>query len=136
MKNIIIGLLFLCSSSAYADVVVIGHPSNGNQLDKDEVVKLFLGKKSSFPDGNKAVPFYLPPGDSLRGTFDKEVLGKSSSQLKSYWSKLVFTGKGTPPDELSSTADAKSKVASDSAAIAYIDSSEVDDTVKVLFTLK
>ena len=56
---------------------------------------------------------------------------KSSSQIKAYWSKLVFTGKGKPPTELSG-ADAIKFVAEKPYAIAYVDASKVDTSVKVL----
>jgi len=62
------------------------------------------------------------------------VTGKSDSQLQAYWSRLVFTGKGKPPKTIGSSALIKSQVASRANAIAYIDSSEVDDSVKVVFT--
>lgn len=133
MKKLFTLIVLLVAPASYADVVVIGHPSNNNQLNKDDVSKIFLGKKSSFPDGSKATPFYLDAGDSVRATFDKDVLGKSSTQLKSYWSKLVFTGKGTPPKELGSTGEAVSTVAGDASAVAYVSSGEVTDAVKVLY---
>lgn len=134
MKALITLILLFSYSLCQADVVVIGHPSNSNQLTKDQVSQLFLGKKSSLPDGSKATPYYLVAGDATRASFDKGVLGKSSTQLKSYWSKLVFTGKGTPPDELSSASDAITKVAQDASAIAYVDSADVTDAVKVLYS--
>ena len=54
--------------------------------------------------------------------------------MQAYWSKLVFTGKGTPPDELASSADAVAAVAKHENAIAYVDSAAVDGSVKVVTT--
>ena len=78
------------------------------------------------------MPIYLAQGHDARGEFNKKALGKSSSQLKAYWSKLIFTGKGTPPDALGSVEDVIAKVAADPSAIAYIDAGSVTDAVKVV----
>lgn len=128
-------LILLFSVATYAEVVVIVHPSNNNSFAKEEIESLFMVKKSSFGDGGKASAYYLSADDPVRHLFDEKVLGKSSSQLKAYWSKLVFTGKGTPPPELGNSAEAVTKVAGDPSAIAYVDKSAVKDGVKVVFTL-
>jgi ABC-type phosphate transport system substrate-binding protein len=125
----------VASAAAFAEVVVITHPSNNNTFAKDELEALFMVKKSSFADGSKATVYYLSADDGNRHQFDEKVLGKSSSQLKAYWSKLVFTGKGTPPPELGNSAEAVAKVAAEPSAIAYVDKAAVKDGVKVVFTL-
>lgn len=128
-------LILLFSVATYAEVVVIVHPSNNNSFTKEEIESLFMVKKSGFADGSKASTYYLSADDPVRHQFDEKVLGKSSSQLKAYWSKLVFTGKGTPPPELSNSAEAIAKVAAEPSAIAYVDKTAVKDGVKVVFTL-
>lgn len=70
----------------------------------------------------------------MRTAFDDGIIGKSASQLKSYWSKLVFTGKGTPPQEVSSEDEIKKLVASNPNMIGYIDAANVDSSVKVALT--
>jgi ABC-type phosphate transport system substrate-binding protein len=135
MKIIYSLLIFLFSAAAQAEVVVIVHPSNGNTFAKDEIEALFMVKKSTFSDGGKASVYYLSADDANRHQFDEKILGRSSSQLKAYWSKLVFTGKGTPPPELNNSAEAVAKVAAEPGAIAYVDKSAVKDGVKVVFTL-
>lgn len=135
MKLFSILLMLLFSLASYADVVVIVHPSNNNSFAKEDVEALFMVKKSTFSDGSKASAFYLSADDPVRHQFDEKVLGRSSSQLKAYWSKLVFTGKGTPPPELTSSAEAVAKVAGDASAIAYVDKSAVNGGVKVVFNL-
>jgi len=60
------------------------------------------------------------------------VLKKSASQLKAYWSKLLFTGKGTPPKEIGSDAEMVSLVASNPNMIGFVDAAAVNDSVKVV----
>lgn len=122
----------LAANTAFAEVAVIVHPSNAASLDQAEITRLFTGRGATFNNGTKATPLNLAESAAARGDFDTKVLGKSSSQMKAYWSKLVFTGKGTPPKELASEADVKAAVAADATAIGYINAASVDATVKVV----
>ena len=124
--------LAVFSSAAMAEVAVIVHPSNNVTLDQAEITRLFTGRGTSFNNGSKATPFNLAESAAARADFDSKVLGKSSSQMKAYWSKLVFTGKGTPPKELADDTAVKAAVGSDATAIGYIDAAAVDASVKVV----
>ncbi|GIU37252.1 type 2 periplasmic-binding domain-containing protein [Shewanella colwelliana] len=124
-------LLSLMSLQAFAGIAVIVHPDNASSLDKKAISNIYLGKTKSFPGGGQAVPINLDSGLPMREDFDANVLGKSSSQLKSYWSQKVFTGKGTPPKEMANDDEVIKLVSSNPNIIGYIDSSKVNDSVKV-----
>ncbi len=49
----------------------------------------------------------------VRSQFYTQVAGKDEAQVKAIWSKLVFTGKATPPKELAASADVVKAVAAD-----------------------
>ncbi|WP_019602633.1 substrate-binding domain-containing protein [Teredinibacter turnerae] len=132
-KLFIVTLLFAVTTAA-AETAVIVHPSNSASIDRDAINKIFLGKSQSFSDGTGATPINQKDGSPIRSAFDKNVLDKTSSQVKAYWSKLMFTGKGTPPEEQAGDAAVKTAVAGDSGAIGYIDASQVDDSVKVVLS--
>lgn len=121
------------TTPAYAEVAVIVHPGNNTTLSAEEVQRLFLGKMKTFPGGGDAVPFNLKDGNAAREAFNADVIGKNESQIKAYWSQLVFTGKGTPPKEASDAADMKKQVASNPNMVGYIDAADVDASVKVVF---
>lgn len=132
-KSLSILLFSLTSSFATAEISVIVSTSNPNStMDQNTVAKIFLGKSKSFPDGTQAVPVDQDDGSATRNGFNSAVLGKSASQLKSYWSRLIFTGKGTPPKQSGNDAAVKGLVANNPNIIGYIDSSAVDDSVKVV----
>ncbi len=115
-----------------AEVVVIVHPSNTATIDAKAISKIYLGKSNSFPSGGEAVPINIKSGSSIVDEFNEKVVGKNSSQLKSYWSKLVFTGKGTPPKEVASEADVINLVKDNPAIIGYVSSGTATDGVKVV----
>jgi ABC-type phosphate transport system substrate-binding protein len=122
--------LFVAKS--WAEVVVIVNPSVSASVSTKDISRIFLGKSKSLPGGHKVKPLSLSEGNAARDEFNEKVLKKSSSQLKSYWSKLIFTGKGQPPKELGSDADMIAKVSSDAGSIGYISKESVTDAVKVL----
>ncbi len=102
-------------------------------LSAEQAANLYLGKGNRLPNGATAVVFELENGDPLRVEFHAKVTGKSEAQLQSYWSRLVFTGKGTPPPQLKDAAQMKYSIASTVNAVGYIDEAQVDASVLVLF---
>mgnify|MGYP006139076979 CR=1 FL=1 len=126
--------LSLAATELKAEIAVVVNPANTNAVSADDLNRLFLGRASSYADGSKATPLNLAEGQASREEFDNKVLNRSSSQLKAYWSKLVFTGKGTPPKELADDAAVKAAVAADATAIGYISSGSADASVKVVAT--
>lgn len=127
--------LFVFSSSLFAEIAVIVHPSNANALTSDQVSKIFLGRDKTFPDGSQAVPVALAEGLPATDTFNTELLKRNSSQLKAYWSKLVFTGKGTPPKEFASDTEMVKLIAANPNLIGYVNLSAADASVKVVLKL-
>lgn len=134
IKPITLWLLIVLGSAANAEIAVIVHPSNGSTLDDSAIGKIYLAKLKSFPGGGEAVPVNQAEGSAVRTEFDDKALGKSPSQLKAYWSKLVFTGKGSPPEDVDDDAAVKALIASNPSMIGYISAGSVDDSVKVVAT--
>ncbi|GBL03228.1 phosphate ABC transporter substrate-binding protein [Glaciecola sp. KUL10] len=132
-KKITLCAAFLLTSSlAFAELTVIVNPSNTNDLDAKKVQRLFLGKDKKFPDGSEVLAVNLTADSSTRNNFDEKILGRNSSQVSAYWSKLVFTGKGIPPKEVSSDAEVIDLVSKNPSVIGYVDSSSLIDGVKVI----
>ncbi|WP_430460191.1 phosphate ABC transporter substrate-binding protein [Thalassolituus sp. LLYu03] len=134
ISRIAIAASLLLGAAANAEIAVIVAAGNANgALDQDTISRIFLGKTANFPDGSQAIPIDQNEGSAVRESFNDKVLGKSSSQLKAYWSRLIFTGKGTPPKESGADADIKALVAKNPNLVGYVDASAVDASVKVVF---
>nr|WP_314545676.1 hypothetical protein [uncultured Massilia sp.] len=117
------------SVPAMAEVVVVVNPKASEaSMSKDQVAQFFLGKSSAMS------PVDQPESAAIRAEFYKKVTDKDASQVKSLWSKLVFTGKATMPKEAADSAAVKKMVAADPKAIGYIEKSAVDGSVKVVYT--
>ncbi len=135
MLKIPLLLALMFSPLSQAELVVIAHPSAGvDRLDQGAVKQLFLGKMRKLA-GQKVKLLDQVSGSADREQFYTQVTGKSSAQLKSYWSRLIFTGKGKPPEVVGGGAAVKSRVATSAGAVGYVDATQVDDSVKVLFRL-
>ena len=124
MKNLI-SLIVLTSSMmlpalSFAEVEVIVHPSNAAALDKDSIQRIYLGKTRAFPGGGEAVAISLKEGTGPEGEFTKNVLGKSAKQLKAYWAKMVFTGKGTPPRQIDSADEMVKLISANPNLIGFV----------------
>ena len=126
--------LALCSSSALAELVLVVHPSNADAIDSKTVKRIFLGKEKKFPSGSPVTPVNQVADSAVRGTFDDQVLGRSSAQVSAYWSKLVFSGKGNPPKEVGSDQEMIDLISKNPSFIGYVDSSNVTGDVKVVVT--
>ena len=122
-------------ANAYADtVVIVSAKSSVSSLSKEQVADLFLGKETSLA-GDSAVLVDMPDG-AIREAFYDKVAGRTLAQVKATWSKLMFTGKGIPPKEVATPADVKKAVAASTHAVGYVDSAQVDASVKAVLTLK
>jgi ABC-type phosphate transport system substrate-binding protein len=125
-----LGIVAACAPALASDLVVIVNPKNpASRMFSEQAAQFFLGKSSLF------TPIEYDDGVAIRNEFHTKVLQKDSAQVKTIWSKLVFTGKGTAPTEYNSAAEVKKAVAANPKAIGYIDKSAVDGTIKVILSL-
>lgn len=125
--------LSLVSAEAMADIVaVVSAKSPVSTLSKNQVVDIFLGKANRFPNGHQAVPVDQNEGSAAREEFYFKFAGKSPSQIKAFWSKIIFTGRGQPPQEVSNDIEVKKFIVEHPDAIGYIDQKLMDDSVKAI----
>ncbi|AAN68429.1 MULTISPECIES: hypothetical protein [Pseudomonas] len=121
--------LATASTLASAEVAVIMNAGASAAPSQAEVANIFLGKDTSLKGLDQK------GWNPTKERFYSALTNKNESQLKSYWSGLVFTGKGQPLQSVDDDAAVIAKVGSEANAIGYIDTSAVNDKVKVLFTL-
>jgi ABC-type phosphate transport system substrate-binding protein len=134
MKRVhIIAAVLACATTsalpAMAEVVVVVNAKSAEAtMSKEQVAQVFLGKSTAM------TPVDQSESAAVRTEFYKKVTDKDPSQVKSLWSKLVFTGKASMPKEVADSAAVKKAVAADPKAIGYIEKSAVDASVKAVYT--
>lgn len=129
-------LCMLTGGVAHAELAVIAHP--GVKLvgiSKSELKDIYLGRARSLPNGTPVEALDQSSDSPARRQFMRDVLGMDERALKSYWAKLIFTGKAKPPRALDGDEAVKQAVAGNPHGIGYVQGRHVDSSVKVLLIL-
>jgi len=80
------------------DVVVISHSTTATKkLSPKQVAAIFLGKSAKLPDGTRIEVKDLPVTSPTHAEFYQSVVHKTEHQLRAYWAKRTFAGKGSTP---------------------------------------
>jgi ABC-type phosphate transport system substrate-binding protein len=123
----------LLSAMADAEVLVIGSPDiDVAALSEKTVRNLYLGKTVQLDNGTRVEVVDLPSGNSVRDEFYEKVIGKDTTQIKAYWAKRIFTGKGSPPETRLNEIAVVKWVSEAPGRIGYVGSDTVSDSVRVL----
>ena len=78
------------------------------------------------------MPIDQTEGSRVRGDFYTKFAAMSPAQLKAFWSKIIFTGRGQPPSNVASGAELKKLLLANPNAIGYMDQNLVDSSLKVV----
>ncbi len=127
-------LLFVPMGSASDICVVVSAKSTIAALDEQQVRDIFLGKLLEYPEGSKIIPIEQMDGSAQKEQFHALVTKKSEHQLRAYWAKLVFSGKGIPPKEVPDANAVKKLLTESPNIVGYINKDQIDASVKVVFT--
>jgi ABC-type phosphate transport system substrate-binding protein len=131
--KIMVLAMCLGGSLARAEVVaVVSAQSPIPALTQAQIADIFLGKLTRLPGGLLAVPLDQVEGSPTRDEFYQRVTGKSPAQLKAFWSKLIFTGRGRPPKAVADSSQVLKYVRENPAAIGYVERKYADASVRIL----
>jgi hypothetical protein len=117
-KQIVFFSSLLCASQiavAATLYVVVSDNLRGTSFSSAEVRRILLGEITSLQ--NKRVRLIYPSYSSDEIVTLSKFVGKGGSvrNLKSYWSKMIFTGRGNPPDTADDDSDLKRLLTVDNA---------------------
>jgi len=132
--SIIIILFFTLTLQAEDIAVVVSSKFKSDTLQKSDVNRIFLAKSNRI--NNKKIKIIELKNSSYKDVFYKKVLNKTQSQLHSYWSRLIFTGKANPPKQVESLDILLKKMAENKLIVTYLPVSMVTSEMKILYTLK
>lgn len=116
-----------------AEVVVVVSSQNPIEtLSRAQIADIYLGRMNRFPNGKPVKPIDLSESTPTRSKFYIKYLGRSQSQIKAHWSKLIFTGRGQPPPTVSSGDAMAELVAENPNAIGYLSPDFLDERLQVV----
>ncbi|HCS63260.1 MAG TPA: hypothetical protein DIW64_03785 [Cellvibrio sp.] len=126
----------MCSGLVQADILVIVNAKNSvAALERKQIVDLFMGRVSAFPDQQRAQTLDLKTGTPLRADFYKRLTGKNEAQVDAYWATLIFAGRMSPPKQLADEKTLINEVANNVNAIAYVTRQALPKNVKIVMEL-
>lgn len=135
MRALALASLLTCLAVQANDelVVVVSKASPVQQLSRAAVSALYLGILGTNEVNHDLKPLDLQDGN-VRDDFYKQLLGRSRNQMRAYWSRMVFTGKGKPPRAYTAN-EVHQALLANPALIAYLPRSQLDATLRPLLTL-
>lgn len=128
----IYAVLLICfANAADAQIAIAVNKDNPvDDISMSELKQIYLGKKTSFPDGKNIV---LAEYADLKKTFYDILLDWSVTKMKKHWMGLIFSGtSSSAPKEFRQSGELKDFILRNEGAIAFMNLAEADKNVKLL----
>ncbi|MGE0087655.1 MAG: hypothetical protein AB7S75_24860 [Desulfococcaceae bacterium] len=123
MKSAFVGFLMMItvfSSLSYAEILIVDNKDvPETDLSQQEIQEIFLGKRVQWSD-NSRIRFVTVGDAEIHGMFLKQYVRLSEADWKIYWKRMVFTGRGLPPETIATEAELINFVSKNKGAIGYI----------------
>lgn len=133
-KILLLLYLILLAPLASADLVLVANPDSGiERLTKNDIINIYLGRYRRLPTGSTAVPIDLSADTALKAEFYQRLVSKNLAEINAYWSRLVFSGKTRPPQQVDTSDEALKMVANNLSALAYVNREAINSEVIVVF---
>lgn len=136
MRTLMTLLLLLWAAKVNAEMLVVVDKNSPIQsLSENEVSNIFLAKTNYLKPVGRVTPIELKE-DSYKYEFYSKITGKTPAQVNSYWTTLIFTGRGKPPKVIRSLEELLKELANTPGAITYIPSSQLTSQLRVVYTVR
>jgi hypothetical protein len=127
-----IAMILLDSLGWAQDVtIVVNSGLSISQITETELRDIFIGVRSRFDDGTRALPVLLKGGPAHE-VFLHRHIRETPDEFRVRWRKAVFTGQGSMPKEFSSEAELLHYVEATPGAIGYVSRRPDRITIKIL----
>ena len=160
---LVTAVLALFAPLAAAQIVIVTSADGRiGELSRQQAEQLYLGRTRSLPAGAPVALAALPAGRlrgrvyeqltgknppgpgaalapgggaSARDRFYEQLTGKNPSQIRAYWSRMVFTGRALPPQQAENVRELGARLMTDPNLIGYLSAADADPRLKVLLKL-
>lgn len=118
---------------ALAEVIVVANKDNQMKvLTKKQIIDIYMGRTSRFPNGEAALPIDQNVDSSIRKLFYQNLVNKTVSEINAYWARLLFSGRSTPPRTVDNVASVINFIKNNKSAIGYIRLEDLTDDLQVI----
>lgn len=112
--------------------IVVNREVAANQLSHGELQAIFTMRVRVWSDGQPIRVFVLGDNAPEQIEFAKKLLDIFPYQLRRYWDRLVFSGTGQAPNELTSPGEMYNRVSSTPGAIGYLPTEYIGNLVRII----
>jgi ABC-type phosphate transport system substrate-binding protein len=113
-------------------VVIVNKSVAADRISAAALKDIYIGRTTYWPDGQSVDIAVL---DDETGTTDaalNEISGMDASHFKTFWQRMVFSGRGQQPDKIDDVASLVAFVAANKGAIAIVPADADLKGVKIL----
>lgn len=130
---------FWFALETHAQVLVVASPQSPLVgISPTEVKSLFLG--NPIQGGNldfRPLDRMALEANSLKSSFLDRVMMMKPGEMKAYWSRKIFTGRGTPPPEAKTIEQVREWLSKEPLIVTYVTKEEFDPkSMKLLLEVK
>ena len=115
--------------------VIVNKSASIDKLSAVDIRRIYLAKMSFFPNGDKIVALDVSQDSNLYANFYEAVVGKGIAQISSYWSRMLFTGKGRPLEQISDRSKLIKLVEGDKKYIGYVEGEVLSENIKIVYSM-
>lgn len=115
-----------------AQEVVVNPDVPKENLSRNALRAIFGMRLQIWPDGTPIRVFVLTDESKIHAAFAKKKLGIFPHQLRRAWDRLVYSGTGQAPHEVSSAQEMRAKIASTPGAIGYLPKEMINDNIRMV----
>jgi ABC-type phosphate transport system substrate-binding protein len=135
MHSLLTASGLFCAASGWAQEAVIVNPANPlKTLTREQVSDLYFGRIKAFPNGE--FPLILDQtSEAVRSDFFQALAGMPLYQVNVYWSRLKFSGRVLPPQQLPDDSAVIDMVRRNPRAIGFVRNPPKDGSVRVVLQL-
>ncbi|QSP93904.1 hypothetical protein LPB19_11940 [Marinobacter salinisoli] len=134
MRVLVFLLLLAINNVSGADIYVVANAKSPiEQISREALRDLYLGRTKALPNGEFASVYDREESSDLRARFYRHVTGMELRQVDAFWARLVFAGRMLPLEEVTDQQRLVSLIKSDVNAISYLEAAPESSELKVIY---
>jgi hypothetical protein len=115
-----------------ATEIIVNNAVPAYHYSLNEVRAIFVMRLTQWKNGETIKVFVLPDDHPVHKSFTKNNLNMFPHQLRSIWNRLIYSGTGTAPTQVSSLEEMQEAISNTPNAIGYLDSPSENSKVHFL----
>ena len=130
--SIAVAVLFASPAASAGQQVIVSDTVPQFEINKSTLRAIFGMRLRNWSDSQPITVFVLRSSDPDHEVFCKNVLNMFPHQLQRTWDRLVFSGMGQAPLEVSSFEEMRKRISETPGAIGYVNKEYLDEELRVL----